>query len=91
MVVLLGRMLNHVTKMSPHLLIVAQKASVFNMAIEQQSKIEGGYTPTVDTIDYQFYNSKESPTSNDPWNQKGYVWIVYLVTEMIVSVCQYKL
>jgi len=30
------------TQESPHLLIVAQKANIFDMAIEQQSKIEGG-------------------------------------------------
>jgi hypothetical protein len=40
--------------MSPHLLIVAQKASVFKMAIEQQSKIEGGYIPTGDTMNYRY-------------------------------------
>lgn len=33
-------------KVSSHLLIVAQKASEFIVAIEQQSKIEGGYTTT---------------------------------------------
>jgi len=40
--------------MSPHLLIVAQKASVFKMAIEQQSKIEGGYIPTGDAMNYRY-------------------------------------
>lgn len=39
---------SHDDKMSPHLLIVAQKASEFLVAIEQQSKIEGEYTASTD-------------------------------------------
>lgn len=38
----------HDEKMSPHLLIVAQKASELKVAIEQQSKIEGEYTTSTE-------------------------------------------